>query len=216
MRVETSWLVNRLAWWPTLFVGAEGRRAAFANAIRAFASQLGTSLPPTLPELAPDDPVFGSALALHMAAFLVALGRSIGSLPETLAEVLQHERSYWRRLVDGVRLNEEEQGEVLEALEKAAVILTLLGGAPDEHSAREIAQRALPVEAAEARIRTLLILLSRLYGTVADEGRVFQGLEPDLLGRSWFVRTWRKHLPCFPRLWRLRPPRREDGSFSLS
>lgn len=167
-----------------LFAGEEGRKIAFTAAAWAFASHLGRELPAelSLPALHNED--FGRPLVLHMAAFLAAFGQPAGSLGEVLTEILEHERRYWTWMIEDLSLNGEEQAEVREALERAAVLLTLLGGAPEEDAARELARQALPAGVVDGRVETLFKLLRSLYGTAADNGRFLQGLEPDLLGEE--------------------------------
>ncbi|HSG39077.1 MAG TPA: hypothetical protein VLE27_05525, partial [Thermoanaerobaculia bacterium] len=169
----------------------EKRQEVFRSAMEGFAVQTGQPIPPEplLPDLSHKD--FEHVLLIHMASLVALEGMQIGSAPEALHATLLHERRFWIKQVENLRVS-SDLGPLLEqALEIAVAAVTLVQGCPTEKEAEALVGRCLrdlPLE--KRHPRTILSLLSNLYkGSGGESERFIDPLQPDLLGEDLVERT---------------------------
>ncbi|MGW5667032.1 hypothetical protein ACWEVO_03570, partial [Micromonospora sp. NPDC003776] len=120
-----------------------------AHAAEVFARKLRRSAPADLehrkyPENAP-------VLRLHAAALVAVLGGPANGYGrgDVIAEVLGHERRYWRGSAKRHRINLPADEEEADALLARVVGVAALFGADDEPAVAGLVRRALPTVAAE-------------------------------------------------------------------
>lgn len=167
-----------------LVSGEEERRSAFRAAAEGFALARGGKLPEHLPEPPFEHPDFARALYLHMAALAALEGKTIGSAAEALTETLDHERRFWLRQVEEIKLDADVALWMKRSLRHAVAALTLIGGA-DPERAQALFGRVLTPSAGRTELRDLVADgLRRLYGRMGNEGLGLEPLRPDLLGEE--------------------------------
>ncbi len=164
------------------------RRTAFRNAVNAFARELGRQELAMLPEFNLSHGDFNRVLYLHMAA-LDAIDGERPNARDALRRTLERERRSWRRLIRKLAANERIEAEMEQAVEKAVVALTLLGGSADLRQVQEAFESVLSIPSDLAA--DVLWILEEHYGVASPTGTpTLEPLQPDLLGEQLMDETW--------------------------
>jgi hypothetical protein len=109
----------------------EARSALFQEALDSFARAKRRDIPGTAtPDLSADH--FGQMLFVHLAALATLRGSEAIGDRELLDMAIGHERAYWLHLLEGARLEEA----LLDPMEQAIALLTLLGGTDSAREAK--------------------------------------------------------------------------------
>jgi Tetratricopeptide repeat len=156
------------------------REEIFQEAVGTFASIFGVSASnaPTPPL---DDPRFGRALYLHMAAMAMVLRVSFTA--STLMDaILLHEETFWRRSSDPLAADIE-----LRLARELVASATLLGGIPSRNHAHALTDRLLGRKRERAE-EEVVALLHRVYSRSASPAHL-PAMEPDLLGEEMILRA---------------------------
>jgi len=158
--------------------GAQQAVALYKAARAAFATTLGKPepqdpLPPQLGE---------RPLEIAMRALLAVLGVTAGGdLSQVLRAMLKAERQYWADTAGAARGDGQVVPVNLIDLERAATLVTLVGGVSDRGDlARMLVADAYAGARTPAQVDALIHWLTQLYP--GAEGALVAPVEPDLLG----------------------------------
>lgn len=160
-----------------LALQVEQRQESYRLAGEAFATKLGL----TFPALDLEDPeaeYFERVLLLHMAAYVVLMGKEAAkSDDDILDEMLRHEVRYWqRRAVDERSL----PPTLVPAIQRAMALITLLDGAASESEAVE---KLRQLQAFEGHTGDVLQQVAHLlHESYPSPHRWIEKLLPDLFG----------------------------------
>jgi tetratricopeptide (TPR) repeat protein len=211
-------------WWQQLLASAEEQAAAlleaslpvtlgpvratggpqevFADALTAFARELGVGRPAATLTLADPDPV---VLVVHAAALLAVIDHATGarpqqeagSGPEVLDGLLGHEARYWARTAAGRGLNLD-----LSVL-RLAVAVGCLIGADSETSAAALLSRVPDLDSGERRgqvARWLHDLYPAAHDDDVPEQEWLGPLRPDRLAEQLVAGELARRPDLIPRL----------------
>jgi len=157
-------------------VPSDERAREFSRAAGWFAVRRGRAVPSHTPVL--NDPRFGRALYLHMAAFAAVEGLAAG-VDQLLDGLLEHEAHFWLRragLVGGDG-DPDVVGDFLDAARASMGAITLRGGVGDKPQAKLVVGRFTHEHAMR------IVRLARELYPHSGDGWI-GGLEPDLLGEA--------------------------------
>lgn len=157
-------------------VSSDERAREFSRAAGCFAVRRGRAVPNHAPVL--DDPRFGRALYLHMAAFAAVEGLDASS-DGLLDGLLEHEARFWlhRASLAGSNGDPDVVGDFLDAARASVGAITLRGGVDDKPQAELVVGRFTHEHA-----KRIVRLARELYPHPGDGW--IGGLEPDLLGEA--------------------------------
>jgi tetratricopeptide (TPR) repeat protein len=161
----------------------DGRRAAFEDAVDAFAARTGrSSFDIVEPDLS--EPLFANALFLHIAALSSLAGRDVVGLEgrqlreDLLVSTLKREARYWRNTARASGL----EGALDDRVLRRCVAVATLAGA-DREAEAAVALEAVPDLVGEGQAalrRRAANWLRNLY----PGDRFLRPLEPDRLGEA--------------------------------
>lgn len=156
---------------PAMHDSIEARQGAYRLSLSRFAEVLGLPVPGTMPDLQADH--FGNPLYVQMAALAELHGERPRSAEGLTRALVNHERRYWSKALDGKNLQQSEtkSGQFM-------ALVTLASSITTEREYEHVWQTAGCGSTTEFRMlfRTLLSLYPEKAGLL--------GLRPDLLGEA--------------------------------
>ncbi|MFL6216205.1 MAG: glycosyltransferase family 4 protein [Blastocatellia bacterium] len=158
---------------PALYAAEQHRREAYKKALRAFASTLGVSAPDMVPDLIGDH--FERPLYVQMAALLALYGEQPTTAQGLTKALLNHERRYWRGVLDHLNWPEPER-----RAEQLLTLSTLAGGFATSRNAEPYWIKAKRNVLRPADFNSMFRDLVTLY----PGAQGLQALRPDLLGEA--------------------------------
>lgn len=158
---------------PALYAAEPDRREAYGKALHAFARALGLSAPNIIPDLQGEH--FERPLYIQMAALLALYGERPTTAQGLTKALLNHERRYWRKLLEQFNWQEPER-----RAEQLLALSTLAGGFATPKAAEPYWAKAKGDVLGPADFSALFRALATLYpGTQG-----LQALRPDLVGEA--------------------------------
>jgi hypothetical protein len=152
----------------------EQRLEIFQHAARAFAEQLGKTMPEQSPEDL-DDRHYRIVLFLHMAALGAVEGVKVKGEDGLLDWVLTREREFWRRQIKAREL----PPRLIRGVARTMATVTLVGGVPESEGAIELLSQFRHFNGQGIDVLTEVSHL--LHETYPGE-RWISPLQPDILG----------------------------------
>ncbi len=163
-----------------VYRNANERLTAFRDAHQVFSSFLDSEALETDDGYDFEKPPFDRALYVHMAALAAAKGQSIRDAEDLLKWVLQYERVWWDKEIQGDNgLNDHDRDRLQRSVDRAMAALTLVRGVRDVDKAESLFAVVDTSGPGGLNVPGYLATLARrLYGG----GEGIEGVEPDMLG----------------------------------